>query len=1500
MLETKAKGECDRLLPVCTACVEAKAKCCPRSIPSGPAAEDASALSNAALPDYVESLKRKAEDLEDLTRRQRLRLASEGAATSLSHANPADETQGSPQISHPTPLSEQSSLTERSVQAAMGEIGFLSRNAMAEPRDQASGFPQELAIGSMIRASLAISGSDPTQSLPHSSQKSRYMAMVQQAPEVSRDFMTECLDRLFERTKTICPYLNEGEMIDCCDAFFHPNESAKDLNIVFRDFNVYMTAAIGTFLSLESGAELFSSNLHTTAMQRFPSILDCNDDVKVLHSILLLIIYSMFTSTGGSTWHLLGLAMKKAISYRFNKEPLPDSGVSEDKVEQRRRIFWNLYIIDRAVSCALDRPFSIEDGDISLRLPSDVESCPSESLHFRAHVLMHARLMSNIRGSPATRPIFHYGALCYWRDIPKGVKSSSQPSSTIRAVRNLTCRALVYMARTSSLGQMTTSIFGPTQSIQQDVMAACREYINGEYDASENGNFSGSFIDAFDIFAAGVVFSILGRSSSFSGSPSEGSVLSRCTALLTILGERFSGLKSLCKVLWRLQESTDDTMSPSRADDLLSTGQPASPHKPTVYVLDKFPPKAIEHAKTLFNIIQPHDEAFQHWRANARALLIRSSYLTAEDIASCPSLIAIGKHGVGIDKIDQDACAKRGIKILNTPGANARDVAELVVTLALSVARGIRSITTRQMLKPVPKETCNGLTLYQKTIGIIGMGNIGRTVAEIFQAGFAADIVAYDAYMPDNVWPHIPHVRARNIEEVLLQADILSVHVPLTKDTRDMITYDRIRTMKSDAILINAARGGIVNEQDLTRALSEGYLWGAGLDCHEQEPPSHEKYGLLWENLNLSGFDGHCPGYSFAMPLHVLHIALHAIRDEECFPIFTSKCTVGQIPPTTGCRHDPCLRNAVCINHKNRPQTRMTDEQIAFLIHGQTIGTRTSERLKEYSNLGSTRSPFIVYVGPSRKISEVGSADPLRHSDRLRYGMGLIAETKKAIQDAPKGMFNAYVLMCTCVFAFAGVAKGFDEDEYANTKGWIVSITTAGAVFGCLGCPRINDGLGRRWNLRLSTVLYMAGILGQGLCNGNLSGLYASRFIAGLGMGVLTIVPPIYITEIAPKMIRGLLTLQYAACQQLGVVFGFFINYGVTKSYHGGDKQWMIPTLLQLLPAAIWLLGSFLCCESPRWLLYKGKRNQAATTMSKLRHLPLDHPIVVAELAGMDAQLLLETESTKGASLWDLLKETLVPVENRRRFFLIFMATLLSQWSGANAITQYSPTIFGYLGIVGDESKFLATGIYGVVKFVSTLAFALFIVDFIGRRRSLMTGICLQLVTLIFVGAYLGATKDMTPEHIHDTPSASRASMAAIVAIYLHATAWSIGWFSIPYLVGSEIFPIRIRSLNVSISMAFHWAFYFGCSRAMPSLLAATDKWGAFVFFGCICLISLIYVFFAMPDTTGRSLEALDSLFQRPWYTVHEVAYPSRDAIQVERYDAKTTAGPRAEHVETA
>lgn len=368
--------------------------------------------------------------------------------------------------------------------------------------------------------------------------------------------------------------------------------------------------------------------------------------------------------------------------------------------------------------------------------------------------------------------------------------------------------------------------------------------------------------------------------------------------------------------------------------------------------------------------------------------------------------------------------------------------------------------------------------------------------------------------------------------------------------------------------------------------------------------------------------------------------------------------------------------------------------------------------------------------------------------------------------------------------------------------------------------------------------------------------------------------------QISPQPIRGLLTLQYTCCQQLGVVFGFFFNYGVTKYHAGTNLQWQLPTALQLIPALIWGVGTFFTPETPRFLLSQNKRTEALATLSRFRGLPEDHPYVQSEFQGIESQLNHEIEIVSGANTWDLIKETFTDLSNRRRFVLMFACHVFGQWSGANAITQYSPTIFGYLGIEGTEARFLATGCYAILKFVSVLIFSVFVIDFIGRRRSLMTGITMQIFTLAFVGAYLKVTNGWTPEKIEASSSAMAASRAAIAAIYIHAIAWSIGWFSIPYLVSAEVFPLRIRSINVSILMAVHWAMYFGCSRAMPSLLAATQRYGAFMFFLSICTVSLVYVYFAMPETSGRSLESMDKLFERPWYTVHKIAYPTADDLK--------------------
>jgi phosphoglycerate dehydrogenase-like enzyme len=282
-----------------------------------------------------------------------------------------------------------------------------------------------------------------------------------------------------------------------------------------------------------------------------------------------------------------------------------------------------------------------------------------------------------------------------------------------------------------------------------------------------------------------------------------------------------------------------------------NVGNSALSHKPTVYVMDAFDPAAITRAQELFHVVLPNDSQHKNWQSG-QYLLIRASYLTRDQIATCPNLRAIGKQGVGTDKIDAAACAARGIKVLNTPGVNARAVAELVLALTMSVARQIRTISVRIAEgEVVRKESCSGLIMNKCTIGILGMGNIGRTVANIFRGAFESSIVTYDPYLAEGAWSDIPHKRVKTVDEVLKASDVLTIHIPLTAETRGLITYAKLATMKRNAILINTARGGIVDEEGLRQALDDGLIWGAGLDCHEQEPPTKDKYELLWRHPNV-------------------------------------------------------------------------------------------------------------------------------------------------------------------------------------------------------------------------------------------------------------------------------------------------------------------------------------------------------------------------------------------------------------------------------------------------------------------------------------------------------------------------------------------------------------------------------------------------------------------------------------------------------------------------
>ncbi|KAH6713619.1 hexose transporter protein [Leptodontidium sp. MPI-SDFR-AT-0119] len=505
---------------------------------------------------------------------------------------------------------------------------------------------------------------------------------------------------------------------------------------------------------------------------------------------------------------------------------------------------------------------------------------------------------------------------------------------------------------------------------------------------------------------------------------------------------------------------------------------------------------------------------------------------------------------------------------------------------------------------------------------------------------------------------------------------------------------------------------------------------------------------------------------------------------------------------------------------------------------------------------------------------------------------------KAALADTPREAFNWRLAFSVICFGLMGAARGLDEGligttvtqksfiaEYglsvtptqnktqlASRVGNITAMVQIGSVGGALIAFIACDKLGRIWATRQLCTIWIVGVIIFITSNGSYGQVLAGRFIMGLGIGQTTVVAPAYLAESAPRSIRGLCICIFSGSVYLGIMLGYFANWGTSLHISNNtSKQWIDATILHLVFAGIILVMSLFALESPRWLAKVGRDEQAATNMSKLRKLPIDHPYVQAELIDIHDQLDREREATLGAGFLGPLKELFILKGNRYRILLGLGCQLLGQWSGAQSITIYAPEFFALLGTTGSSEKLFATAIFGVVKFVSALICAFFLVDFIGRKRSLSIGIIIQFISMLYIAIYLTAVPGISSGEVQ-SGTAKHAGTGAIVFIYFSGVGWALGWNSIQYLIGAEIFPLRVRSLGTSMIMCFHFANQYGNSKAVPLMLLdgapGLSPKGTFWFFSAVTLLGLGFVWFFLPETAGKSLEGMDEMFNLPWYTI--------------------------------
>jgi len=251
-----------------------------------------------------------------------------------------------------------------------------------------------------------------------------------------------------------------------------------------------------------------------------------------------------------------------------------------------------------------------------------------------------------------------------------------------------------------------------------------------------------------------------------------------------------------------------------------------------IFILDSIHSAGVEYAAKHFEVVRWDDPRVKNWPEEADGVMVRGSKIRAEDLARAKKVKIISKQGVGYDNIDVAAAKQHGIPVVRTPGVNKEAVAELALGLAIAVGRRIVELDRRvRSQEKLDRTKILGVEMWGKTVGIVGVGNIGSRVAHKWRSAFECKVVGYDPHRKLSI-PQAP-----TLEELLEKADLVSLHVPLNEETKYLIGKRELALMKPTAILVNTCRGGVVDEAALYAALKAGKLFGAGIDVWEVETP---------------------------------------------------------------------------------------------------------------------------------------------------------------------------------------------------------------------------------------------------------------------------------------------------------------------------------------------------------------------------------------------------------------------------------------------------------------------------------------------------------------------------------------------------------------------------------------------------------------------------------------------------------------------------------------
>ena len=461
--------------------------------------------------------------------------------------------------------------------------------------------------------------------------------------------------------------------------------------------------------------------------------------------------------------------------------------------------------------------------------------------------------------------------------------------------------------------------------------------------------------------------------------------------------------------------------------------------------------------------------------------------------------------------------------------------------------------------------------------------------------------------------------------------------------------------------------------------------------------------------------------------------------------------------------------------------------------------------------------------------------------------------TTKFIDIMQKNNKN-YILFIALSAALGGLLFGYDTavisgaignlTEYFQLTpvetGWAISSALVGCLVGAFFSDYLSEKFGRKATMFITAVLFILNSVGTALPI-SFTMFVLFRIIGGIGVGIASMVVPMYIAEIAPPKRRGALVGNYQLAIVIGIVVVYFVNYFI--ALQGDDSwnlnigwRWMFGS--EIIPSILFLFFIFLIPESPRWLFQKGEKDKAIAVLQKLNS---DEDVV---------QVQSEIENSLNQEDKNQWKHLGNPIYKKALFVGVGLS-ILQQLTGINAILYYAPEIFKSLGSSTDVSL-LETSTLGVVNLIFTLL-AIKWVDKMGRKPLLYIGSLGMTIALAAVGLFI----------YYDA-----LGNWVLPFLLLFMASFSISWGPIVWVLLSEIFPNNIRSLALAISVFIQWVANFAVTQVFPSLV--DNQWlkdnfnGAFPFylFSAICLFSLLFVWKKVPETKNKTLEQMDSLWK--------------------------------------